>query len=124
MCHTTPGLHKQIMRVVGREITLDHQMLLLLGKRSAEERLATFLVSLSKRYHARGLSATEFNLPMSRQDIGNYLGLAIETVSRLFAHFQEQNLLTVNRRRVVLHDLDRLTGRIEGYLNSVSARPA
>jgi CRP/FNR family transcriptional regulator len=61
---------------------------------------------------------------MSRQDIGNYLGLAIETVSRLFAHFQEQNLLTVNRRRVVLHDLDRLTGRIEGYLNSVSARPA
>ena len=124
MCHTTPGLHKQIMRVVGREITLDHQMLLLLGKRSAEERLATFLVSLSKRYHARGLSATEFNLPMSRQDIGNYLGLAIETVSRLFAHFQEQNLLTVNRRRVVLHALDRLTGRIEGYLNSVSARPS
>jgi CRP/FNR family transcriptional regulator len=124
MCHTTPGLHKQIMRVVGREITLDHQMLLLLGKRSAEERLATFLVSLSKRYHARGLSATEFNLPMSRQDIGNYLGLAIETVSRLFAHFQEQNLLTVNRRQVFLHDLDRLTGRIEGYLNSVAARPA
>ena len=124
MCHTTPGLHKQIMRVVGREITLDHQMLLLLGKRSAEERLATFLVSLSKRYHARGLSATEFNLPMSRQDIGNYLGLAIETVSRLFAHFQEQNLLTVNRRRVVLHDLDRLTGQIEGYLNYVPERPA
>jgi CRP/FNR family transcriptional regulator len=124
LCHATPGLHRQIMRLVGREITLDHQLLLLLGKRSAEERLATFLVSLSKRYNARGLSATEFNLPMSRQDIGNYLGLAIETVSRLFAHFQEQELLTVNRRRVVLHDLDRLTGRIEGYLNSVSARPA
>jgi CRP/FNR family transcriptional regulator len=125
LCHSTPGLHKQIMRLVGREITLDHQMLLLLGKRNAEERLATFLVSLSNRFHARGLSATEFNLPMSRQDIGNYLGLAIETVSRLFAHFQEQNLLTVNRRRVVLHDLDRLAGRIEGYpKDSVSARPA
>ena len=121
LCHTTPGLHKQIMRVVGREITLDHQMLLLLGKRSAEERLATFLVSLSKRFKARGLSATEFNLPMSRQDIGNYLGLAIETVSRLFAHFQEQKLLTVNRRQVVLHDLNRLTGRVEGYLNAGSA---
>jgi CRP/FNR family transcriptional regulator len=121
MCLATPGLHKQIMRVVGRVITLDHQMLLLLGKRSAEERLATFLISLSRRYHARGLSATEFNLPMSRQDIGNYLGLAIETVSRLFAHFQEQGLLTVNRRRVILHDLDGLTGRIEGYLNSISA---
>jgi CRP/FNR family transcriptional regulator len=121
LCHTTPGLHKQIMRVVGREITFNHQMLLLLGKRSAEARLATFLVSLSKRYRARGLSATEFNLPMSRQDIGNYLGLAIETVSRLFAHFQEQNLLTVNRRRVVLHDLDRLTGMVEGYLKAGSA---
>jgi CRP/FNR family transcriptional regulator len=120
LCHTTPGLHKQIMRVVGREITFDHQMLLLLGKRSADARLATFLLSLSKRYKARGLSATEFNLPMSRQDIGNYLGLAIETVSRLFAHFQEQKILTVSRRRVVLHDLERLTGRVDGYANAGS----
>jgi CRP/FNR family transcriptional regulator, anaerobic regulatory protein len=121
LCQTLPGLHRQMMRVVGKEITADQRMLLLLGKRSAEERLATFLLSLSKRYRARGLSATEFNLPMSRQDIGNYLGLAIETVSRLFAHFQDLGVLKVNRRQIVLTDLERLTRMVEGCtgLNAV-----
>jgi CRP/FNR family transcriptional regulator len=102
------------MRIVGKEVAVDHEMLMLLGKRSAEERLATFLVGLSARYKSRNLSATEFNLPMSRQDIGNHLGLAIETVSRLFAHFQEQELLTVSRRAVVLTDLEHLKGMVEG----------
>jgi CRP/FNR family transcriptional regulator len=86
---------------------------MLLGKRSAEERLASFLLSLSNRYHQRGLSATEFNLPMSRQDIGNYLGLAIETVSRLFANFQERGMVQVNRRRVVITDLARIRAMVE-----------
>ncbi len=89
LCHSLSGLNRQMMRVVSKEITADQRMLLLLGKRTAEERLAAFLLSLSSRYQSRGLSATAFNLPMSRQDIGNYLGLAIETVSRLFAHFPE-----------------------------------
>lgn len=121
LCTTLPALHKQIMRVVGKEITFDQQMLMLLGKRSADERLAAFLLSLSRRYHSRGLSASEFNLPMSRQDIGNYLGLAIETVSRLFAHFQDVGVLKVNRRQVVLTDLDKLRKMVEGCigLNSV-----
>ena len=79
MCHLLPGLNRQMMRVVSKEISSDQSMLLLLGKRTAEERLAAFLLSMSSRYHSRGLSPTEFNLPMSRQDIGNYLGLAIET---------------------------------------------
>jgi len=114
MCHVLPGLNKQMMRVVGKEITADQKMLLLLGKRKAEERLATFLLSLSTRYKTRGLSATEFNLPMSRQDIGNYLGLAIETVSRLFALFQKDKLLTVNRRQVMLTDLPKLRVMVEG----------
>ncbi len=86
LCHTLPSLHKQMMGLLSREITSDQHMLMLLGKRTAEERLASFLLSLSMRYRSRGLSATEFNLPMSRQDIGNYLGLAIETVSRLSAY--------------------------------------
>ena len=121
LCQSLPGLHRQLMRVVGKEITSDQRMLLLLGKRSAEERLATFLLSLSKRYQARSLSPTEFNLPMSRQDIGNYLGLAIETVSRLFAHFQDIGVLKVNRRQVVLTDLEKLTAMVEGCisLNSI-----
>jgi CRP/FNR family transcriptional regulator len=114
LCHKLPALQRQVMRIVGKEIAVDHEMLMLLGKRSAEERLATFLVSLSARYKSRNLSATEFNLPMSRQDIGNYLGLAIETISRLFAHFQEEKLLTVNRRAVVLTDLERLKVMVEG----------
>jgi len=114
LCNRLPSLHRQVMRIIGKEVSADQQMLMLLGKRSAEQRLAAFLVSLSGRYKSRQLSATEFNLPMSRQDIGNYLGLAIETVSRLFAHFQEDGLLSVNRRQVVLRDLDHLKGMVEG----------
>ena len=114
LCHSLSGLNRQLMRVVSREITADQGMLLLLGKRNAEERLAAFLLSLSSRYSSRGLSTTEFNLPMSRQDIGNYLGLAIETVSRLFASFQKDGLLKVNRRQVVLVDIPRLRAMVEG----------
>jgi len=113
LCQELPSLHRQMMSVMGREITAEQHMLMLLGKRTAEERLASFLLSLSTRYHLRGLSATEFNLPMSRQDIGNYLGLAIETVSRLFAHFQEKQLVQVNRRKVVITDLDRIKTMVE-----------
>ncbi len=120
LCQVLPSLHRQMMRVVGKEISADHKMLLLLGKRSAEERLAAFLLSLSSRYKSRGLSATEFNLPMSRQDIGNYLGLAIETVSRLFAHFQSDKLLTVSRRKIVLLDQGRLITMVEGCRDSKS----
>jgi CRP/FNR family transcriptional regulator len=83
-------------------------MLLLLGKKSAEERLAAFLLSMSRRLHKRGLSPTDFYLSMSRHEIGNYLGLAVETVSRLFTRFQEEGLLNVDRKHVQLLDLDML----------------
>jgi CRP/FNR family transcriptional regulator len=114
LCHSLPGLNRQMMRVVSKEITTDQGMLLLLGKRTAEERLASFLLSLSGRYKSRGLSASAYNLPMSRQDIGNYLGLAIETVSRLFASFQKDRLLMVNRRKIELLDMPRLRAMVEG----------
>jgi len=120
LCYSLPGLNRQIMRVAAKEISADQQMLMQLGKRTAEERLASFLLSLSSRFRQRGLSATEFNLPMSRQDIGNYLGLAIETVSRLFAHFQELGLLRVNRKQITIQDLERLKAMVEGC---VSLRP-
>ena len=80
-------------------------MLLLLGKKNAEERLATFLVNMSRRLHQRGLSATDFHLSMSRHEIGNYLGLAVETVSRIFTRFQEEGLLKVDRKHVQLLNL-------------------
>ena len=113
MCYSLSGLNHQLMRLASKEITADQRLLLLLGKRTAEEKLAAFFLNLSTRYKPRGLSATNFYLPMSRQDIGNYLGLALETVSRLFAHFQEGGLLKVNRREVTITDLPRLKNMVK-----------
>jgi CRP/FNR family transcriptional regulator, anaerobic regulatory protein len=117
LCSELPGIHDQLMRIVGKEITTDQQMLMLLGKRNAEERLASFLLSLSTRYQRRGLSATEFNLPMSRQDIGNYLGLAIETVSRLFARFQEDEVLAVDRKLITICKPEALAFMVDACVN-------
>jgi CRP/FNR family transcriptional regulator len=103
-----PGLQHQMLRVMSQEIHDDEQNMLTLGQRSAEERLAAFLISLSNRYRRRGFSATQFNLTMSRGDIGNYLGLALETVSRLFTRFQNEGLLKVERRNIELLDRQRL----------------
>jgi len=103
-----PSLQRQMLRVMSQEIHNDEQNMLTLGQRSAEERLAAFLVSLSNRYRRRGFSSTQFNLTMSRGDIGNYLGLALETVSRLFTRFQTEGLLKVERRNIELLDRQRL----------------
>ena len=100
-----PSLQHQLYRLLSKEIGHDTELLLLLGKKSAEERLAAFLLNLSRRLHRRGLSATDFHLSMSRHEIGNYLGLAVETVSRLFTRFQEEGLLKVDRKHVQLLDL-------------------
>lgn len=108
LCHAIPGIDSRIHKLIGREITVDHEMLILLGKKSAEERLATFLLSLSARFKRRGFSERDFNLSMSRHEIGNYLGLAVETVSRLFARFQDEKLVRVNRRYVQILTMERL----------------
>lgn len=102
LCAGQPALQQRLHRIYAREIARDHAMLRLLGRRSAEQRLANFLLNLSQRFADRGYSADEFNLSMSRHDIGNYLGLALETVSRLLARFQEQHLIGVKRRHVRL----------------------
>ena len=103
-----PSLPKQLLRIMSREMHQDQLLLMLLGKRSADERLAAFLISLSLRFGQRGYSSSEFNLSMSRNDIGNYLGLAVETVSRLFSRLQEEGILAVRSRHVRLLDLPRL----------------
>jgi len=105
-----PNLQHQMFRLLSREISNDTSLMALLSKSTAEERLAAFLLSLSIRLHSRGFSATEFNLSMSRQEIGSYLGLALETVSRLFTHFQEEGILRVNRKYVEILDLEKLYG--------------
>ena len=108
LCHEVPGLQRQMRRIMGKEVTADHKLLLLLGKMTAEERLASFLLSMSKRMQERHWSASEFNLTMPRQDIANYLGVAVETVSRLFAAFQNEKIIEVESRHITILDMDRL----------------
>jgi len=103
-----PSLPRQLLRIMSRDMHHDQLLLLLIGKRSADERLAAFLCSLSQRFGLRGYSPNEFNLSMSRNDIGNYLGLAVETVSRLFSRLQEDGTLVVRSRHVQLRDITRL----------------
>ncbi len=102
------GLRHQLLRVMSQEIRDDEQNMVILGQKSAEQRLAAFLISISNRFQRRGFSATQFNLSMSRSDIGNYLGLALETVSRLFTRFQNERLLHVDRKHIELLDREKL----------------
>ena len=100
-----PALQHNLHRFLSREIERDHRVMLLLGSMRAEERLAAFLLNLSERYHARGYSSTEFVLRMTREEIGSYLGLKLETVSRLFSKFQEEGLVMVAGRSVNIIDM-------------------
>lgn len=108
ICNELPSLQRQMRRIMGKEVNSDHKLLLLLGKMSAEERLASFLLSLSSRMQERHWKANEFNLSMPRQDIANYLGMAVETVSRLFATFQNEKIIQVDRRHITILAIDRL----------------
>jgi len=103
-----PGLQHQLLKIMSREIVRDEQLLVLLGRMTADERLASCLLSFSRRQARLGLNATDIALPMSRQDLGYYLGLALETVSRLFSRFAEDGLIEINGRQIRLLDLPRL----------------
>jgi len=108
LCGQLPELRRQVMRTMSKEIRDDQQMMMLLSKKNAEERVATFLVKLSQRFQARGYSAHKFRLSMSRNEIGNYLGLAVETVSRIFTRFQKNELIQVDGKEVDLVNLEHL----------------
>lgn len=105
-----PGLQGSLIRIMSDEIEHHQQLMLLLGKKTAEERIATYLLSLSRRFAKRHYSATEFNLSMSRSDIGNYLGIAEETVCRILSRFEDEGLVSIRYRHVVLNDLARIEG--------------
>ena len=102
-----PAIHREMLRIMSGQLR-HYEQLLLLGKHNAERRLAAFLLGLSQRFALHNYSPTRFNLSMSRGDIGNYLGIAEETVCRVFTRLQEEGLLTTRRRYVELHDLERL----------------
>ncbi|RYV01438.1 transcriptional regulator FNR [Shewanella sp. OPT22] len=105
---TMPKLRQQIMRLMSSEIMNDQDMILLLSKKSAEERLAAFISNLATRFGNRGFSQKEFRLTMTRTDIGNYLGLTVETISRILGRFQKSELIEVNGKYITIKSFDEL----------------
>jgi CRP/FNR family transcriptional regulator len=114
LARTIPTLQHNLHRFLSRDIGRDQSMMLMLGSMRAEERLAGFLLNLSERYRRRGYSSTEFVLRMTREEIGSYLGLKLETVSRLFSRFHEEGLIQVQGRSIKLLDLNALR-QLAGY---------
>lgn len=95
-----PVLQRHVHKIMSREIVRDQGVMLLLGNMRAEERLAAFLLNLVQRLHARGFSRSEMVLRMTRDEIGSYLGMKLETVSRTFSKFSEENIIEVKQRWV------------------------
>ena len=102
------SLQHHVHKIMSREIVREHGVMLLLGSMRAEERLAAFLLNLVQRLHARGFSQSELVLRMTRDEIGSYLGLKLETVSRTFSKFVEEGLVEVKQRYVRILDADGL----------------
>jgi len=103
-----PSLSDHFMNLMSNEIADEHAMMLTLAKKSAEGRMAVFLLRMSARFHRRGYSTSQFNLTMSRHDIANYLGLAVETVSRIMTHLHDEGIIDVDRRFINILDMSRL----------------
>jgi len=103
-----PGLQRHVHKIMSREIVREHGVMLLLGSMRAEERLAAFLLNLVQRLHARGFSQSELVLRMTREEIGSYLGLKLETVSRTFSKFVEEGFVEVKQRHVRIIHADAL----------------
>jgi CRP/FNR family transcriptional regulator len=95
-----PSLQRHVHRIMSREVVHDQGMMVLLGKMRAEERLAVFLLNLSLRYRARGYAADSFHLPMTREEIGNFMGMKLETVSRTFSRLQQMGLIAITNRLI------------------------
>ena len=93
-------LQHHVHKIMSREIVRDHGVMLLLGSMRAEERLAAFLLNLVQRLHARGFSQSELILRMTREEIGSYLGMKLETVSRTFSKFMDEGIIDVKQRYV------------------------
>lgn len=100
-----PTLQHQVRRLMSKEIARSHQVLLALGSMRSEQRLAALLINLSQRLAALGYSSTDFIMRMGREEIGNYLGLTLETVSRLFSRFARDGVIRVNQREIKILDM-------------------
>ena len=107
-------LQHHFHKIMSREIVRDHGVMLLLGSMRAEERLAAFLLNLTQRLRLRGFSARSLVLRMTREEIGSYLGLKLETVSRAFSRFQEDGILSVKQRQIEVLDPQALQRIVNG----------
>ncbi len=112
LSHELPNLQHHFFAIMGNEIAKDQQIHTLLSSYTAEERTASFLLGLSSRYTRVSLSPTRFLLPMTRGDIGEYLGLTVETVSRILTALQRKGLVSVSNREIELLDIESLRGII------------
>jgi CRP/FNR family transcriptional regulator len=114
-------LQRQFHRIMSREIVREHGVMLLLGSMRAEERLAAFLLNLTKRLQARGYSANSLVLRMTREEIGSYLGLKLETVSRTFSKFQDDDILEVKQRQIRgTEDIQIKVVLADGFINELA----
>jgi len=104
LSHETIDFAHRLHQLMSEEIVRDQRVMVLLGGRTAEARVAAFLVNISRRLAARGYASSEFQLPMTREDIGSFLGLKLETVSRMFSRLQDENLIDVQQRHIRILD--------------------
>jgi CRP/FNR family transcriptional regulator len=109
VCSRSRAAMGRLLAAMSRKMLRDESMLLMLGQRNAEQRLAAFVLDQAERRREQGFSPLEINLPMSRADIGSYLALAVETVSRVLTRLQEAEALSVHRNRLLILDMDALT---------------
>lgn len=114
-----PNLQTHFMRLMSREIVRDQSVMLLLGNMRAEERLAEFLLNLSHRLQSRGFAANDFILRMSREEIGSYLGLKLETVSRTLSRFNQEGLILVEHKHIKILRPDALKELVSGCPSKV-----
>jgi CRP/FNR family transcriptional regulator len=105
MSREFPVLQRHVHKLMSKEIVRENSVMLLLGNMRAEERLAAFLINLVQRLHARGYSEKELLLRMTREEIGSYLGMKLETVSRTFSKFSDEGLIEVKQRHIKIVDL-------------------
>ncbi len=108
-----PKLRQHLMRLMSQDIHGDQQMMLLLNRKTAEEKLAAFITNLAQRFGSRGFSRKEFRLTMTRGEIGNYLGLTVETISRLLGRFHKDELIHVDGKLITITNFEELS-RVAG----------
>jgi len=108
LCDGDKILQHHLHKIMSREIVRESALLMMMGNLNAEERVAAFLINLSQRFQERGYSAAEFYLRMTREEIGCYLGLKLETVSRMFSKLQRQGLIDTHGKQTKIVDIEKL----------------